>query len=679
VSVSFRQPDPDGTPGEIVDYAWPFDQGPVIGKPGSPIKDPVTGICAFAPITPEIQAQMLEKSGKVLGQVITPDGAMPNLPAHEYVELVKWLDRRDFLVMHNSVHDMHVFDLGLRKGAGGDPGVPERGAAWNPDTMPGQWEPGVEVCGSMMEPSPYPTRLRRRRIWCTMVTQKQLIDPLELAALKKTARRLWGEDETREEAELKAELARQGTGLTKRYDLLPYCGTIGKYAAKDTNLTLRLYEYQLGCAEEGAVPPKFWELHQTEMEFRTALYRMEQRGVYYNVEKSFAEGERMRDLCADLAASMPFDPSKIIQAKKFFFGPVEEGGLGLEPTNRTDRTRQPQLDLPEVHRLVSLEIPWAKEYLRWTKMRNSDSKYYTGWAARTGKDGRIRTSFKQCKNDRERPGQPEGGTKSGRLAVGRWQCQAIPHGGLLPEGAFPVRKLIGVRPGWVQAEHDLATGEARVITVIANSTKMWDLLDQGLDLHGHNTTLLFGVGPDDPNFKHLRNGVKRGTFGIIYLGGLEVVKEQVEAAAGREMPMAAIAKMKADLFREYPEFRKMGEQAEAKVNRYRGGPGYLAMLDGWRRWYALDEKTSSAVNQVIQGNLARAMIYWMLEVERREPGCMLLQIHDSLVTEHPDTEEGRAQAQRVSDIGNEVFEKYFNVRGRKMHFGIKPEWWSEKF
>lgn len=724
VSVSFRWPNADGTPGELVDFAWPFDQGPVLGKPGSPIKDPITSIVTFKPIDRQDQADLLARASRALGYTVTPEMAMPNLHPDEYGALVMWLDARDNLAAHNSVHDMHQMRTGLRADAGGF-GGPEGLWAWDPDTEPGSLTRAVENGDEpsprlhMMEPTLEPLRFakRRRNIWCTMVVQKQVVDPLQPAALKPTSRRLWGDDSADEETALKTELSKQGTGLTKRYDLLPWCGAVGEYAAKDTNLCYRLWEYQDKVADEGVLP-KFWDLINTEMTLRTTLYRMERRGVAYDAEESFEVGRQTREANTKAARPMPFNPAKPAEAKRFYYGPVcgracaptedcfrlcakscpecgGKNGLGLEPTNRTAKTRAPQLDIPELRKLVGEGRPWAKEYMAWTKRRNSDSKWYTGWAARTGQDGRIRTSFKQCKNDRERAGSAEGGTKSGRLAVGRWQCQAIPHEHLIPEGFKPVRKLIGqVPPGTrvvrydgtheetkvrrVMHEHDLAAGEMRVVVVIANSVKLWDALDAGADTHGMNATAFFGVDKDHPDFKMLRNGAKRGTFGVLYGGGVKAIHEQIEAATGMKFPQARIKEAIENFFVTYPEFKLLTRQAEHKVTRWMGGCGYLTMLDGWRRWYAEDEKTNSAVNQIIQGNLARAMIYWMAEVERRVPGCLLLQIHDSLITEHDDTPEGEKEAQLVSEIGQEVFEKYFSVRGRVMNFGISPDRWDDK-
>lgn len=719
VSLSFRWPNEDGTPGDVVDFAWPFDQGPLIGKPGTPIKDPVTGVCTFKPIDAADQTRMLAAASKTLGRTITIEDAAPNLPVEDYVQLISWLDHRDFLLAHNAKHDFHTLRYGLRAGAGGNPNVPDGYAAWDADSEPGQWRLGEFQKLHMLEPTlePLTVSATRRRVYCTFVVQKQLIAPLEPAALKKTGRRLWGDDATAEEEALKVELSKQGTGLTKRYDLLPWCGAMGQYAAKDTNLGFRLYEYQVACEEQGAVLPNYTELRDAENNLTVNLYRMERRAVAYDSTRSALEGENLRRLNAELADSMPFNPAKPAEAKRFYFGPLcpnggdptasigffcpkdcqfceGKNGLGLEPTNRTEKTKAPQLDIEELRKLGREERPWAREYAAWTKRRNSDSKWYTGWSARTGRDGRIRTSFKQCKNDLERPGGAEGGAKSGRLAVGRWQAQAIPHGKLIPEGATPVRDLIGrIHAGSEVVrydgrrevtpvprtlfEHDLSAGEVRVVTVISGSTKFWDALDAGMDMHALNCKSLFGVTEDHPDWDSLRTAAKRGTFGIIYLGGVKAIHTQMEAASGMKFSQQAVADARTNFWNENPEIKRFSDQAVRQVTRWQGGPGYLRMLDGWRRWYALDEKTVSAPNQVIQGNLARAMIYWMAAVEREVPGCLLLQIHDSLVTEHDDTPEGAAEAQKVSDIGQRVFQEYFNVRGRVMDFGIKPKRWDQ--
>lgn len=120
VSVSYHEPvwdEDEGrfTEGPIRDFAWPFDQGPLVGKAGKPIKDPETGLFfTFATVDEKEQARILAAMNKVLerggiGQppVLTVDDIWNWGPDH-YENLIAWLDRRDFLVMHNRNHDCHI-------------------------------------------------------------------------------------------------------------------------------------------------------------------------------------------------------------------------------------------------------------------------------------------------------------------------------------------------------------------------------------------------------------------------------------------------------------------------------------------------------------------------------------------------------------------------------------------
>lgn len=781
VSVSFREPIWDEKTGqfkegEIKDFAWPFDQGPVLGKPGAPYAlSEEHKVHGFKKLDDAEQARILKVMGGVLGREFTPDDVWNWGPEH-YVALIDWLDRRDFLVLQNSKHDMHQFRVGLRADAGGF-GCPEGFAAWDLDSEPGQWRLGEPQEAEMCQPSDKPLKKYpwRRRIHDTMLVQKQLMDQLEVASLKPTSVRLFGEDSDEDEVRLKHELSKMGARLTKRYDLLMWQGAMGDYAAADTRRTLMVFEYERDRIKNGAVLEGYERLEEKEHQLRTTLYRMEKRGVPYDVEGSKVEGERMRSLNQEAVTLFPFDVTKPNAAKRFYFGPVcsqadkavelakyevtkafaeaslaervaneaeaacvpgkngrvlkkhtnaavsarmkankartdaevleswfkhqeamlkigspgmcpascpecgGTNGLGIEPLSRTD-TGLPQLDELGIQHLEHVGAPLATEYRDYKKRQKAGNDWYTNWAAKTGVDGFIRTDYRQTVQQADKPGRgSDGGVKSGRLSCTRWGALQIPKKDLIPRGAVPVRQFIGNEPDYELYEHDLATGEFRVAVVLAGIYRLWDALDNGLDVHAMNAEALFGVKPDHPRFKSYRQTGKGGTFCILYGGGPGALKDQLEKGMGEPVSMIKAKNIRDNFFRSYPEFKRMTDAATRKVDRQQGGPGFLTMLDGWQRWYSINEKTNSAFNQVIQGNLARACIEWMIEVERRLPGVLLLQIHDSLITRHRKTETGRREADLVSKIGNDVFERYFRLPQRKnriMNFGIEPEVWS---
>lgn len=784
VSVSFRWPvwneeTKRWDKGEITDFAWPFDQGPVLGKPGAPFAlSEEHKIHDFKILDEAEQARILKIMSNHLKREFTPADVW-NLPPSDYAALIGWLDRRDFLILQNLKHDAHQFRVGLRADAGGFGGV-EGFAKWDLDSEPGQWRLGVDQEVEMCEPSnkPLKVRKRRRRVHDTMLVQKQLMDQLEVASLKPTAVRLFGEDSDEDEVRLKSELSKIGTGMTKRYDLLMWAdgAAMYDYARADTRRTLQIEEYEMERVEAGAVLDNYQALEAKEHRLLISLYRMEKRGVPYDAEGSKAEGERMRAWNKEEAPKFPFDVTKPNAAKRFYFGPIcsrsgdaaalawqgvreaeaaaslatrdlaakkeslvpgrngkiaqtkikavevaerkvlkaavavqaatqfaewqdalkqmgshgicpascpecgGKNGLGHEPVEYTEKGA-PQLDELGIQALEHEGAPLATQYRAYKKRQKAGNDWYTNWGFKTGLDGFIRTDYRQTvqQDDQYGPKKKSAGVKSGRLSCTRWGALQIPKKDLIPEGAAPVRGFIGVEDDFELYEHDLATGEFRVAVVLAGISRLWDALDEGLDVHAMNAKALFGVTEDNPRFKTYRQAGKGATFCILYGGGPKALKDQLEKALGEPISMARAAEAIKSFYRTYPEFKRMTEQAVRKVDRQRGGPGFLTMLDGWQRWYSVNEKTNSAFNQVIQGNLARACIEWMVEVERRVPGVLLLQIHDSLVTRHRKGPEGEAEAQMVSDIGNEVFEQYFRLsaRGnRTMSFGIEPDKWS---
>jgi DNA polymerase I-like protein with 3'-5' exonuclease and polymerase domains len=791
VSVSFRWPEwseekQEWVPGKLVDFAWAFDQGPLIGKPGTPVEAfPDTKVKKFLPVDETLQQKIL-KTFTAYFELETPLAPedLFNEKASEYLALIGWLDRRDTLCMHNSKHDMHQFRGGLRAGAGNQAGVQEGLGAWDADSEPGQWRFDQPQVTGMMEPSNKPLRRakRRRRIYDTMLNQKQLFDQLEVSSLKPTGDRLFGEGESGEQQALTDELKKLGVGLTKRYDLLLWFdfAAMKKYACKDTNLTYRLREYQEDRIYAGAVLDKFAALEEKEHQLRTTLYRAERRGVAYDHEGSWAEGVRVRAWNKIAENEFPFDVTKPVQVKRFYYGPkcprateapniaknkayealklaktAEEGveqaklacvpnkrgitpakyikavevannkaqkalaeaqrlqamadryqlvldqygygvcpsscpqcggtnGFGYVPVSYSEKTNEPQLDELAIQALHGEGAPFIDEYRAFKKRAKSANDWYTNWSARTGRDGRIRTSYNQTVQQADRPGQLSGGVRSSRLSCNRWGALQIPKKDLIPEGCALVRGFIGHEPGYKMYEHDLATGEFRVAVVLSGIYRLWDALDNKLDVHEMNAKALgllesWETEENSSRYKSRRQAGKGATFCILYGGGPKALKDQLEKALGEPISMQRAKSAILNFYKEYPEFKRTTDQALRKVSRDLGGSGYLTMLDGWQRWYSLNEKTNSAFNQAIQANLARACIDWMLAVERELPGVLLLQIHDSLVTRHTDDEQGKMEAQRVSDIGNEVFERYFKLpqRGNRiMEFDIEPEEWS---
>lgn len=665
-SLAYRDPDTQ----KIVSHAWSFDQGPVRGKPGRTRK-PSQG-SGYDDIDIE----------KILSKFdVSYDTATNNIGLDHWIRLLKWLRTRDFLIMHNGKYDTHVFATGPR-----DDLIRTQWAT-NPDFQAEFTDNSRAVINRFIETGQPLTHrfgvdldktLDFTSLYDTMLVQA-LFEPLQSVALKATARRLWGENEDEEKRALSAALKKLGPGLTQRYDLVPV-PIIEPYAAKDAELTLRLYEHHQALLNAGDTPPHAHDLIDKDLKLMRVLYRMERRGIGYDAETSRAVAMKLRNRMAEIAETLPFDPAKKLQVAHYYFSPPEDGGLGLIPLKTTAVRGDPTVDETQMRELSKQNRPYAKEYDEWSHCASAVSKWYRGWAEKTGSDGRLRTVFQQTKTESDRPGGKGGGAISGRLAVGRVQLQAIPHGGQLPKPALehPVRSLLGAKPGHVLYEMDLPQGEVRIATVIVNCRAMWDVIDSGEDLHGTNAERIFGCKPGDANYKDLRAVAKRIVFGTLYGAGVRTLRQQILDFAGIDYSERETAEARDAFNHTFPEFSRVARQCQAKADKGLGGPGYVTLIDGRRRWYGFGERTHKAFNSVIQGSLAQTGKTWMIQLEEELPGIQILAIHDSIVVEVPEGDTGRDMAFRAAEIGRRVYEKEYSLRGRVMKFDMEPTLWSEQ-
>jgi hypothetical protein len=696
VSIAFRRPivayDQDGEKeyheGEILKYAWPFDQGPVEGKPGKTIKPSLGGgleVLTAADVDrilskfPVPAGDLNPKTGKPTTRPMTREEACPNLGLDHWVRLMRWLRERDHLVLQNAKHDMHTLAAGPR-----DQLIRQQ---WRDnkafrDELPRKAQDQVDpfmwtdrdsgpLFGLRLDETCPPDGIED-----TMLIQA-LLDPLQSTALKTTARRLWGEDAADEEKALADARKRLGTGLTKRYDLVPWPAMSG-YAAADADLALRLSEHQHSRIAEGDAPPFTAAQIAKDHALMRVLYRMERRGLRYDAQTSLQVAQELRAEMVRIAAPMPYDPSKIAQVGAFYFGASAEGGMGLTPLKYTEKRHDPCVDEAQIRILIQEGHPWTTEYDEYSHLSSAVSKWYDGWGRRTGADGRLRCSFRQCKMDSDRPGNTSGGAISGRLSVERFQAQAIPHSVQLPELAKSrsVRGLFSAKDGHELYKMDLPQGEVRIATVIVDCRKMWDVIDSGEDLHGVNAMRIFGVTIDDPQFAFLRNVAKRIVFGTLYGAGIETLRTQILEFTGIDYSAKDTADARNAFNSEFPEFQRVSRQIQVKADKGLGGCGYVSLIDGRRRVFGYGEHTHKAFNAVIQGDLAQSGKDWMIQVERELPEIMLMATHDDLLVEVPATAQGRAMAQRAAQIGTEVYERDYSVRGRVMRFPIDIQQWK---
>ncbi len=590
----------------IVSCAWPFDQG-TEGKP----EDTGQGM-----LWPEAE----------------------NLPESEWVALLDLLEAHD-LDFHNAKFDLEKMRVGVRR-----------------------W-PGVG------------RDLQHNVVWDTQNVNAQLWG-LEPTSLKPTCARLFGKEWADEGEQVKKYLQKSKLPAG-RWDLMPW-SIIGQYAQTDARITKMLklrqqWELEHNGASNwilkaGVMTPA--DAIQRRLDVMKVLYRMEMRGLPYDEVMSREAAIEAEARASKVAESLPFTPN---EAKKFYFsdGRTSKGEpcLDMVPYSVTDKGA-PQLTAEIVGRMVEDRVPHAAKYDEWRRCTTAASMWYNGYADAMGRDGRLRTCFRQ------------NGTRSSRFSVERVNLQAIPQDYRLSDHAalagIPTPRQIIAKAvadlGWKIYELDLAQAELRVATMFAKCQTMYDMIVNGEDLHTFTTKALFPqVDPEDPLFSSKWRQVgKRGNFSLQFGSGAKTFRAMVSKETGIILGESESERIVKEWNGLYPEFgraiRKHMDVVQRRQNKH--GYGWVDFVNGERRWFQPYEEAHKSYNQRVQGNLGQYAMDWMLKSDEYLRSCgmddtpiggagLILTIHDSQVLLLPDDEEGAAMAEQCAQFGRDLWKQWF--------------------
>lgn len=605
----------------IASCAWPFDQG-LDGK--------ALGVAAVQPSLFDEQGEQGEQDEQA------------NLDSKQWRALQQWLalvGENSGLVFHNAPFDVRVIRAGTRHDTGIDL------TDWV------HWD----------------TQLINALIWPTATDEKG--GPT--TSLKPTAARLWGAAETDEQAIVKAYL-KANKLPAGRWDLMPW-SVVGKYAEQDARLTIRLYlrQYEgLATGREGQWLDKGdgmgtgWRLAvDRRMAVCRTICRMERRGLPYDRQLSLQIADEITDRIAKATSALPFKPATLPAAKRWFFGPVEEGGLGLTPYSLTGQG-EPSLTEQDVARLVKDGAAGAEVWRDVQKMSRAKSMWYEGYAQAVGQDGRLRTSFRQT------------GTVSGRFSVERVNLQAIPQDYRLSDhacldGLATPRGVVsaGARKieGWQQWELDLAQAELRVAALYAGCDPMLEMITTGADLHSVTSQEIFKAGPEHEMWELYRQVGKRANFSLIFGAGGSTFQAMIAKQVGLYLSDAESDSIVRSWNALYPQYGRAIDLHMRRVERRQlVGRGWIGTHGGERRWFRRYEDVHKAFNQRVQGALALLGQRWMVAVDQMlmdegvglEGDGLLLTIHDSLVLLLPQQDAQRL-ADQASQIGIDIWNQMF--------------------
>lgn len=233
-----------------------------------------------------------------------------------------------------------------------------------------------------------------------------------------------------------------------------------------------------------------------------------------------------------------------------------------------------------------------------------DSRYYTPYLEAMDKDGNLHCNLNLI------------GTISGRLSCNNPNLQAVAR----KTDVFKVKDVLVPRPGYTLVESDYAQAEMRLACFYGKVEAMAKLIEAGEDIHGKTAEAL-----DIP-----RSAAKRINFGVIYGIGADALARQLRIEK-------KLAKEYLNKYHSlYPEFRKLLYASEALAERQ----GFIQLWTGRQRHFNCPKaETHKAMSNLIQGGVSEIM---RVTISKLYPavtdigGRLLLQVHDSIISEIPD-------------------------------------------
>ncbi len=395
------------------------------------------------------------------------------------------------------------------------------------------------------------------------------------------------------------------------------------YSGADSATVLALHAYFAPRLAETALQPL---LDTIEMPLVEVLVDMEWTGIAIDAAL-FAK--LSRELATDLqrletdicrVAGTSFNVNSPRQLATILYDKLQ---LPILKRTRTG----PSTDADVLEQLAALghEVPTLLlEHRELQKLRSTYVDILPGKVH--PKTGRIHTSFNQV------------GAATGRLSSSEPNLQNIPV--RTPRGEA-IRRGFVPAPGWKFVVADYSQIELRLMAHLSQDPAFIAAFEQGEDVHRQTAAIIFGAAPDQVTAE-MRARAKTINFATIYGQGAFALSRQLG------IPQDEAKAFIAEYFRRFSGVRGFLDRQVALARER----GYVETLFGRRRYIpevkdrnfntrAFGER--QAQNAPLQGSaadlikIAMARIHRALE-ETGKAGRLLLQVHDELVLECPESE-----------------------------------------
>jgi len=396
------------------------------------------------------------------------------------------------------------------------------------------------------------------------------------------------------------------------------------YAAEDADVTLRVHNVlHPQFADEPGLSRIY---HEIEMPARQVIWQMERTGILIDgdvlARQSHEIGQKIMALEAQ-AHELAGQPFNLASPKQL--GDILFTKLGL-PVKKKTASGGPSTD-EEVLSELALDYPLPKLLLEHRSLAKLKGTYTDKLPRMINPEtGRVHTHFSQAS------------VVTGRLASSDPNLQNIP---VRTEEGRRIRTAFVAPEGSSIVSADYSQIELRIMAHLSGDERLLDAFAHGEDVHRATASEIFGVtplevGPDQ------RRVAKSINFGLIY--GMSAFGLARQLGLERGAAQTYIDRY----FARYPGVARYMEEARESARQH----GYVETAFGRRLWFPEIRSSNgnrrqgaerAAINAPMQGTAADliklAMIAvqdWLLRSTLKSR--LVLQVHDELVLEVPDSE-----------------------------------------
>ena len=369
-------------------------------------------------------------------------------------------------------------------------------------------------------------------------------------------------------------------------------------------------------------------LNDIELPLTEVLASMEYYGVRVDTDGVKAFGEQLTHDISDIEQqiySMAGHEFNIGSPKQLGTVLFEEMRLPCGKKTKTGYSTNAEVleNLRDKHEIVELIL----QYRQLTKL---NSTYVEGILKVVGKDGRVRSVFKQTE------------TRTGRISSTEPNMQNIP---VRTELGRNMRKFFKADDGYVLLDADYSQIELRILAHMSGDKNMRQNFIDGKDIHTATAAQVFDMPPNMVTLE-MRRAAKAVNFGIVYGIGAFSLSKDIDVS------VAQADRYIKNYFAKYPDIKAfMDKTVDDAVKT-----GYAVTMFGRRRYIA-ELKSSNknlqafgkraAMNAPIQGTAADIIKIAMVKVYRRLKkeqldARLILQVHDELIIEVSENDAERA-------------------------------------